>query len=183
MDNSQPRAINPRSPSCGSTKWIWVSRFVLFAFVLGPQVRAQSTASSPPAPAACPVQLLRFDPSGVSVRIKNVSGRRIVGLLFNAALADATEHGKWPHWDFDESRPVREFGWNKVIKNGEVKKLSWYRADIDFEHGGGAFVLTSAPIEDGSVWEEPGDSASCKYVWYNSNKKSFARPVELPFRQ
>ena len=71
-----------------------------------------------------------------------------------------------------------------MIKNGEVKKLSWYRADIDFEHGGGgAFVLTSALFEDGSVWEEPGDSASCKYVWYNSHKKSFARPVELPFRQ
>jgi len=117
------------------------------------------------------------------VRIKNVSGKRIVGLVFNAALADATEHWKWLHWDFDEGRPVREFGWNKLIKNGEVKKLSWYRADIDFEHGGGgAFVLTSALFDDGSVWEEPGDSASCKYAWYNSHKKSFARPVELPFR-
>jgi len=184
MDNSQPRAINPRSPSCGSIKWIWISHFVLFAFVLCPQVRAQGPAPSPSAPDACPVQLLRFDPSGVSVRIKNVSGKRIVGLVFNAALADATEHWKWLHWDFDEGRPVREFGWNKLIKNGEVKKLSWYRADIDFEHGGGgAFVLTSALFEDGSVWEEPGDSASCKYVWYNSHKKSFARPVELPFRQ
>jgi hypothetical protein len=90
-------------------------------------------------------------PSGVSVRIKNVSGKRIVGLVFNAALADATEHWKWLRWDFDESRPVGEFGWNKLIKNGEVKKLSWYRADIAFEHGGGAFVLTSALFEDGSV--------------------------------
>ena len=90
-------------------------------------------------------------PFGVSVRIKNVSGKRIVGLVFNAALADATEHWKWLRWDFDQSRPVREFGWNKLIKNGDVKKLSWYRADIDFEHGGGAFVLTSALSEDGSA--------------------------------
>ncbi len=74
-------------------------------------------------------------------------------------------------------------GNHKLIKNGEMKKLSWYRADIDFEHGGGAFVLTGALFEDGSVWEEPGDSASCKNIWYNSHKKSFARPVELPFRQ
>ena len=184
MDNSQPRATNRGSPSFASMKWIWVSRFALVALVFCPPVRAQSTASSPAAPAACPVQLLRFDPSGVSVRIKNVSGKKIVGLVFNAALADATEHWKWLHWDFDAGRPIREFGWNKLIKDGQVKKLSWDRADIDFEHGGGgAFVLTSALFEDGSVWEEPGDSTSCKYVWYNRHKKSFARPVELPFRE
>jgi hypothetical protein len=128
--------------------------------------------------------MLHFDPSGVSVRIKNVSGKNIVGLVFNAALADATEHWRWYHWDFDDGRPIREFGWNKMIKDGAAKKLSWYRADIDFEHGGGgAFVLTSVLFEDGSVWEEPNDSASCKYVWYNSHKKSFVRPVALPFRQ
>ena len=184
MDNSQPRAISLRSPRFGSMKWIWFSRFVLIAFVFCPQVHAQSAASSLSAPAACPVQFLRFDPSGVTVRIKNVSGKRIVGLVFNAALADATEHWKWLHWDFDEGRPIRQFGWNKLIKDGQVKKLSWYSADIDFEHGGGgAFVLTSALFEDGSVWEEPNDSASCKYVWYNSHKKTFLRPVQLPFRE
>jgi hypothetical protein len=167
-----------------SRKWIYISRLALIASVYCPLVRAQNTLSSPSASAACPVQLLRFDPTGVTVRIRNVSGKKIVGLVFNAALADATEHWKWLHWDFDDNRPIREFGWNKLIKNGEVKKLSWYRADIDFEHGGGgAFVLASALFEDGSVWEEPGDSASCKYVWYNSHKKSFARPVQLPFRQ
>jgi hypothetical protein len=149
-----------------------------------PLSQAQSAASSPAGPTGCPVQLLDFDPSGLNVKIRNVSGKRIVGLVFNAALADATEHWKWLHWDFDENRPIREFGWNKLIKPGDKKKLSWYRADLDFEHGGGgAFVLTSVLFEDGSVWEEPNDSASCKYVWYNSHKKAFVRPVELPFRQ
>jgi len=184
VDNSQSRAITRLPPSFGSVKWTWVFRFILLALVLCPLARAQSTASSTAGPAACPVQLLRFDPSGVSVRIKNVSGKRIVGLVFNAALADATEHWIWLHWDFDPGRPIRQFGWNKLIKEGQVRKLSWDRADIDFEHGGGgAFVLTSALFEDGSVWEEPGDSASCKYVWYHRHKKSFARPLELPFRQ
>ena len=97
MDNSKPRAINPRSPRFGSVKWIWVSHSVLVVLVFCPLVRAQSTASSPSAPAACPLQLLRFDPSGVSVRIKNVSGKKIVGLVLNAALADATEHWMWLH--------------------------------------------------------------------------------------
>jgi len=133
---------------------------------------------------ACPVQFLHFNPSGVSVRVQNTSGKKIVGLVFNAALADATEHWKWYHWDFDDARPIRDFGWNKVIKNGDTKSLSWNFADLDFEHGGGgAFVLTSALFEDGSTWEESRDGASCKFVWYNSHKKSFARPVLLPFRQ
>jgi len=84
----------------------------------------------------------------------------------------------------DAGRPIREFGWNKLIKPGEKKKLSWYHADLDFQHGGGgAFVLTSVLFQDGSVWEEANDSASCKYVWYNSHKKAFVRPVQLPFRE
>ncbi len=120
----------------------------------------------------------------MSTRIRNVSGKKIVGLVFNAALPDATEHWRWYHWDFDDSRPIREFGWNKLIKEGATKKLSWDRADINFEHGGGgAFVLASVLFEDGSLWEEQRDQASCKYVWYNSHKKSFARPVQLPFRE
>jgi hypothetical protein len=161
-----------------------VFRFVLTVLVMSPLARAQSSASSSPVPTACPVEFVHFNPSGVSVRIKNVSSKKIVGLVFNAALADATENWKWYHWNFDDTRPIREFGWNKLIKEGASKTLSWYREDLDFEHGGGgAFVLTSVLFEDGSVWEEPGDSASCKYVWYNNHKKSFVRPVQLPFRQ
>ena len=58
----------------------------------------------------------------------------------------------------DAGRPIREFGWNKLIKPGEKKKLSWYHADLDFQHGGGgAFVLTSVLFQDGSVWEEAND--------------------------
>jgi hypothetical protein len=185
MLRAHPRPNAHRSTRFSPLKWGLVfCLIILVALVSCPLTRAQSTSPSVAAPAACPVQLLSFDPSGVSVRIKNVSGKKIVGLVFNAALADATEHWKWYHWDFDEGRPIREFGWNKTIKDGATKKLSWYRADIDFEHGGGgAFVLTSALFEDGTVWEEPNDSASCKYVWYNSHKKSFVRPIALPFRQ
>jgi hypothetical protein len=184
MDNSQPRAVSRRAPSSGLVKSTWVSSFALLALVFCPLMHAQGTVSGPAAPAACPVQFVRFNPGGVSVRIKNVSGKKIVGLVFNAALADATENWKWYHWGFDETRPIRVFGWNKLLKDGASKTLSWYREDLDFEHGGGgAFVLTSALFEDGSVWKEPRDSASCKYVWYNSHKKSFVRPVELPFRE
>jgi hypothetical protein len=99
-----------------------------------------------------PLKFVHFAPSGVSVRIRNVSGKKIVGLTFNAALRDAAQHWKWYHWYFDDNRPIREFGWNKVIKEGAAKTLSWDRPDIDFEHGGGgAFVLTSALFEDGSI--------------------------------
>jgi len=53
-----------------------------------------------------------------------------------------------------------------------------------FEHGGGgAFVLTSVLFEDGTSWEESKDNASCKYVWYHSNKKNLVKPVRLPFRE
>lgn len=184
MFDSQPKADCRRSRRFNDISWSRTSCFVLAALVMSPLARAQSTASSSPAPAACPVEFVHFNPSGVSVRIKNVSGKKIVGLVFNAALADATENWKWYHWNFDDTRPIREFGWNKLIKDGASKTLSWYREDIDFEHGGGgAFVLTGALFEDGSIWQEPGDSSSCKYVWYNSHKKSFVRPVQLPFRQ
>jgi hypothetical protein len=63
-----------------------------------------------------------------------------------------------------------------------AKTLSCDRANIDFEHGGGAFVLTSALLSDGSVWQETQDVASCKYVWFNRRKKSMVKPVQLPFR-
>jgi hypothetical protein len=184
MNNSQSHVDWRRSQKICNSRWSWIL-LLLMVGVLGPApTQAQSTPSGSTASAGCPVQFLGFDPGAVSVKIRNVSGKRIVGLVFNAALADATEHWKWLHWGFDDGRPIREFGWNKLIKPGDRKKLSWYFADLDFEHGGGgAFVLTSVLFEDGSIWEAPNDSAPCKYVWYNSHKKSFVRPVELPFRQ
>jgi hypothetical protein len=184
MIGSQPPMVGQCSPGFPTSLWVLFSWFILISLGHSPIVRAQYPAPSTGAPASCPIEFRHFDPSGVSVRIKNVSGKKVVGLTFNAALADATEHWKWYHWGFDDTRPIREFGWNKLIKDGASKTLSWYRADIDFEHGGGgAFVLTSALFEDGSIWEEAPDGASCKYVWYNSHKKSFVRPVLLPLRQ
>lgn len=184
MHNSQPPSNGLGVQGFQVLYWREVSFCFLALLIFSPFAHAQTPASSSTTPAACPVQFVRFNPDGVSVRIKNVSGKKIVGLVFNAALADATEHWKWLHWDFDEARSIREFGWNKLIKEGATKTLSWYRADIDFEHGGGgAFVLTSVLFEDGSIWEESKDSASCKYVWYNSHKKAFVRPVQLPFRE
>jgi hypothetical protein len=168
----------PVAIPCGIASW-----FVILFFLLSPHVLAQSAPSSPTAPTTCPVQFLHFDPDGVSARIKNVSGEQIVGLVFNAAVADATEHWKRLNWNFDDARPIQNFGWNKPIKAGETKKLSWDRMDLDFEHGGGgAFVLTSVLFEDGSSWEEADNRASCKYVWFHNHKKFFAKPVQLPFR-
>jgi hypothetical protein len=162
----------------------WVVRFAILFFFPVLQAHSQTKPSSEPPPLACPVEFQRFNPSGVTVRVKNVSGKKIVGLVFNVALADATEHWKWLHWDFDQSRSLREFSWNKAIKQGDAKNLSWYRADLDFEHGGGgAFVLTSALFEDGSSWEAPVDSAPCKYIWYNNHKKFFLKPIQLSPRE
>jgi hypothetical protein len=185
MNKAQPRTNGLRSQGIKHIQWSWVFALLIAATWFCTRSLAQSAASSPAAPASCAVQFLSFDPYALNVKIKNVSDKPIVGLVFNAALADATEHWKWLHWDFDPGRPIREFGWNKLIKPGDKKRLSWYFADLDFQHGGGgAFVLTSVLYQDGSIWEEPNDSSSCKYVWYNSHKKEgFVRPVELPFRE
>jgi hypothetical protein len=144
---------------------------------------AQTRSSFPALPATCPIQFLHFRPSNdVTVKIRNTSGKKIVGLVFNAALADATEHWKWYHWDFDDYRPVRDFGWNKVVKVGAANSLDWPGTDLDFMHGGGgAFVLTSALFEDGSAWEAPGGQSPCMCLWYSKHKKGgLIRPVRLP---
>jgi hypothetical protein len=157
----------------------WVSRLGIVAFVLSLPAFSQTTSAQ----SACPVDFVSFNPGGVSVRVKNISGKAIVGLSFYAALSDATEHWKWIHWNFDETKPLREFGWNKPLKPLAAKTLSWDRADLDFEHvGGGAFVLTSALFEDGSAWEEPAGGASCKVLWLNGHKRVFVKPIELPLR-
>jgi hypothetical protein len=158
------------------------SCFLVTVFMLSVVAHSQTTQSNS-LPTACPVEILSFNPSGVSVHIRNTSGKTIVGLIFNAAISDATEHWKWFHWDFDDNRPIRDFGWNKAIKVGTTKRLKWITANLDFEHGGGgAFVLTSVLFEDGSDWQEPIDSASCKYIWYKHKKTTF-KPVQLPPRK
>jgi hypothetical protein len=161
--------------------------FFLILLLLPPFVRAQTTGSSTTASAGCPIRFMNFSPGGafwLNTRIKNTSGRTIVGLVFNAALSDATEHWKWYHWEFDDARPIHDFDWNRKIKSGETKRLSWDQVDLKFEHGGGvAFVLTSALFDDGSIWEESADQAACRYVWYNHHKEALVRPVVLPFRQ
>jgi hypothetical protein len=139
---------------------------------------AQNATASP-----CPISFLKVDPSWVSTRIQNTSGKTIVGLTFYSALADATEHWTWVHYNFDQTRPLMEFGWNRSISPMASKTLAWDRGGLDFQHGGGgALVLTSALFSDGTSWEDPADRATCKATWYNSNKKSFVKPIELPVR-
>jgi len=184
MLRSRPQTHNPRSQQISHAIWTRFLLFLLAVLLPSSLLQAQNTAVSPSVPPSCPVQFLHFNPSAVYVRIKNVSGKNIVGLNFNAAIADATEHWKWFHWDFSDALPIRDFGWNKRIKTDAAKTLSWDRAYLDFQHGGGgAFVLTSVLFEDGSNWQESSDGASCKYVWHNSHKQSFVRPVILPLRQ
>ena len=166
-------------PACSKLIGLCASISISAALASG-----QSRRTIPISGSNCPIEFERFNPSGVSVRIRNISGKKIVGLVFNAALADATEHWKWYHWFFDDNRPVRNFGWNKPIKDGAAKTLSWSWSDLDFEHGGGgAFVLSSALFDDGSIWELSSGSTSCMCAWYNNHKKAgFVRPVELPVR-
>ena len=155
-----------------------VSTFSLALLAFSLPLSAQQNSPS------CPVTYLKLNPDAFSTRIHNDSGKTIVGLTFYAALADATEHWKWVHWDLDNSRDLREFGWNKQIKPGESKSLSWDRANLDFEHGGGgALVLASVLYEDGTSWDQGPAQDDCKAVWYNNHKKSFTRPIDLPLRR
>jgi hypothetical protein len=78
---------------------------------------------------------------------------------------------------------LQDIGWNKPVKQGESKRLSW-DYDLEREHGGGvALVLTSVLFADGTRWEEDVDSATCKQIWYHNHKKGFTRPIELPRRE
>jgi hypothetical protein len=157
----------------------FLSRFAVAAIFVPLPLLAQT-----PPPPACPINFVSLNPDGVSTRIKNVSGKTIVGITLYAAIADATEHWKWYHWNFDDSRPLREFGWNKEIKADASKTLSWDNANLDFEHGsGGALVVTAVLFQDGTSWDEAPDRATCKAVWLNNHKKVFTRPIDLPLRK
>jgi hypothetical protein len=151
--------------------------------ILGLCVGASAQTAANSAPPACPVELSQLGVSSLHIHVQNTSGKRIVGMVFNLALSDAAEHWKWLHWQFDLSRPIQEFGWNKEVKEGESKKLSW-SYDFDREHSSGvALVLTSVLFADGTVWEDGLQSNSCMDVWHHKHKKNgFARQVELPPR-
>jgi hypothetical protein len=163
----------------------WVSCFFFAVLICPALARPQASQSNSAVSTSCPVEILSFHPSGVAVRIRNTSGKTIVGMVFNAAISDATEHWKWVHWDFDDSRPLRDFGWNKAMKPRAAKWLSWnwgWGSYLDFEHiGGGAFVLTSVLFEDGSRWEDASDGNSCSCHWYKHKRSAF-RPIQLPPR-
>jgi hypothetical protein len=162
-------------------KWSGISRVAIAAIFVSLPSFAQDTSSiNGP---NCPIVLLRINPAAVSVHVKNASGKVIVGLVFKVALSDATEHWKWLHWDFDDGKPLREFGWNKRITANSSKTLTWPAANLDFEHvGGGAFVLTSVLYEDSSDWNATVDNSDCKILWLK-HKKSFTRDVRLPPRE
>jgi hypothetical protein len=83
----------------------WIFHFAGAVVFLPLLAHAQVTTGP-----ACPVAFLHFNPDAVSVRVKNVSGKTIVGLSFYAALSDATEHWTWLHWNLNQDQPLREFG-------------------------------------------------------------------------
>ncbi|SNT31142.1 hypothetical protein SAMN05421770_107110 [Granulicella rosea] len=143
-----------------------------------PALHAQA---APANPQSCPVQPVKFDPSGLSVRIENTSGKMIVGMTWFAAIADGTEHWNWIFWNIPGPLRLREFNWNKEIKPGSKKTLSWPYEDLNFQHAsGGAFILGSVLFADGSRWEQNPQAHTCQAVWLNGNKRMLTRPEELP---
>jgi hypothetical protein len=165
----------------------WVTSSIIAVLTVSLHAAAQAGLSRAAAAvtsiAPCPVELLDFHADSVRVRVRNTSGKKIVGMVFNVALSDATERWKWLHWYYDDSRPLQEFGWTKEVKDGETKRLRWDFMTLEREHRGGvALVLTSILYADGSSWEEHTENATCKSLWYNDHKKGFTRPIELPPR-
>lgn len=179
-------------------KCLWISRLLIAAFVFPLATPAQQEK----APASCPVTFVHFDNggfsgfnSGVSLRVKNIGSKKIAGMTFNAALADATEHWQWIYWlpapVFGQvyapvslnNLPLRAFGWNKGIDPGASKSLSWDYLNLNHSHGGAAaMVLTSILYADGSRWDELPDRVSCIAISYNSRKNGLAAQVILPPR-
>ncbi|HEV2961236.1 MAG TPA: hypothetical protein VG649_05370 [Candidatus Angelobacter sp.] len=168
-------------------KCCWTIRPIILFFAIATfslNSKAQTTPSSTSLASSCPVELRDIHVNNLSVRVRNTSGKRIVGLVFNVALSDATEHWIWLHWNYDLSARLREFGWNRLIREGESKKLSWDFVDLEHEHGGGVvLVLSSILFADGSTWDEDADTITCKAIWFNNHKKGFTKPVLLPRRQ
>jgi hypothetical protein len=175
------------------------SCLAILAFLLPIPIHSQAPASVFGCPATF-VKVDRPDFSGgwkFSARVRNTSQKKIVGMTFNAAVADATESWVW----IPEGSRIAEFDWNRELKPGQSKELSWYLRDnyvatsylnqtIYFnetyyhEHSsGGAIVLTGVLFADGSSWEGPSNRESCMGLWYNPHKKAFVKPIQLLARQ
>jgi hypothetical protein len=141
-------------------KCSWMILFCAIAAISG-NSRAQTPAPEIPAASACPILLGNLHVNTLSIRIRNTSGKKIVGLVFNSAMADAAEHWIWLRGTFAFSARLREFGWNKPIREGESKNLSWPLVNLEHEHSGGvALVLTSILFADGSAWDEDLDTVT-----------------------
>jgi hypothetical protein len=86
MNSPRPRTNHPHRFGLDNIKWRLPSSLAVVALMISPLAYAQGSVPSPATPRACPIQFLRFEPSVVSVRVKNTSGKRIVGLVFMLPL-------------------------------------------------------------------------------------------------
>lgn len=170
-----------------------VSSLAILAFFFSLPIHAQTIGPS----AGCPVTFVKIHRPdytnrwNVSTRVRNTSGKKIVGIIFNAAVADATESWIW----IPEGNRIAEFDWNRELNPDQSKTLSWYlmsnyNETIYFnqpyyhEHGsGGSIVLTKVLFSDGSSWQDLPNHDSCMGLWYNPHKKAFVKPIQLPPRQ
>jgi len=175
------------------SKNVSVSCLAILAFFLPLTIHSQTSAPS----SSCPVTFVSvgrpdfWNRWNISTRVRNTSGKKIVGIVFNAAVADATERWVW----IPQGNRIAEFDWNRVLNAGQSKSLSWYLiSNFDEtlyfnqpyyqEHSsGGSVVLARVLFADGSSWEDPSNREPCMGLWYNPHKKSFVKPIALPPRQ
>ena len=181
---------------------IVIALVAIFALALiAPPLSAQQSSNQLNlAVAGCPLQVVKINPGGVYVDVINLTGKNIVGVTFNVAIADATENWNWLRGDWgirvspavnqmsvlagNPPVPLLEFRWNRPVPAGAKKTLRWWKADLDWSHtGGGAFVPVSVLFEDGTHWEEPERTSTCRGVWVNHHRKGFYRPLILPPRE
>src|SRR5579859_1101586 len=161
------------------THWILV---VVLAFPIFAGAQNSSPAA---APSACGVELSELHVSErgyhpLSIQIRNMSGKRIVGLVFNAALSDATERWKWLHWNYDLTRPLQDIGWNKSVKEGESKKLSW-DYDLERDHGCGvALVLTAYYLPTALAGRRTLTALPANKSGTTAIKKALPAPLSCP---
>jgi hypothetical protein len=147
-------------------------------------------------PSSCPITFVKVSRPdyanrwNISTRVRNASGKKIVGMIFNSAVADAAEQWAW----IPEGNRIAELDWNRELNPGQSKTLSWYlmsnlnetlyfNQPYYHQHGsGGTIVLTRVLYGDGSSWENSPDLRSCMGLWYSPHKKSFVKPIQLPNR-
>ncbi len=153
-------------------KWTRVFRFVLAVFVVpivtlvSPSLTHSQTApAESDAASSCPLVIHQFRPWEIRAHVENTSGKTIVGLTFYVALADATEHWKWLHYNFDDSRPLHGSVWNKPLGPGAEMTLRWNRDLLILDQSAGS-RLSPLPVEISfnMCWTGPW-FASAKGSW------------------